>query len=572
MMGILAVGIYTLAVAVSASEVELENFAGTPQHTWTQQNDPVMGGKSTGTFTISDHVGHFQGEVVDVPFLKAPGFIKVTSTDRNAFRDISSCTGLAFTARAASAYAGYRVSFGTAHPWNGKFFASGYKAPFDAPAVGDFETVQIPFTNFSDLWDDATGNIIKTCAQESKYCPDKKTLTNAKTISFWGEGVSGKVDLKIKRVYGYGCAEQEVHSIGAQAQAAEWNNTCKGKVQVALRYNMSQTTAVGDLPFPVAQGETLADAVCCDEAFRPFAEPRETYKRKDVDLFAHLNVSGETTFYDSVCGLPLFVAPRGRTLADFQADTAEHGWPSFRKEELIAGNSFIDNSTGEVRSKCGTHLGSYLPDDKGPRWCLDLVCLAGSPSAPVMTASSGGDIPLATFDGTQGTTFKWDVVDDPVMGGQSHSTLDVPTAGSARWHGQVKIVPFLKAPGFCTIKTDGFRARFPDVSGTSRFKLRVRNAKGSALTRFALQLETKGGRTAFKQGTYSGNVTVPATGEWVDATASWADFELTWRGEPIKGPKLTNQLAEIEQIGISTYFPGSTGAFDLEIKSLAAGN
>jgi peptide methionine sulfoxide reductase MsrB len=82
-----------------------------------------------------------------------------------------------------------------------------------------------------------------------------------------------------------------------------------------------------------------------------------------------------------VCGLPLFTAPRGRTVADFQADTAEHGWPSFRPEELIAANVITNETTGFVTSKCGTHLGSYLPDEKGARWCIDLSCIAGHAAA-----------------------------------------------------------------------------------------------------------------------------------------------------------------------------------------------
>ena len=48
--------------------------------------------------------------------------------------------------------------------------------------------------------------------------------------------------------------------------------------------------------------------------------------------------SGITTFYDSVCGLPLFRAPMNRTLAEFKADTEEHGWPSFRDDEVVKEN------------------------------------------------------------------------------------------------------------------------------------------------------------------------------------------------------------------------------------------
>lgn len=43
----------------------------------------VMGGKSTGTFNVENGLGIFDGEVVDVPFLKAPGFIKASVVDMN---------------------------------------------------------------------------------------------------------------------------------------------------------------------------------------------------------------------------------------------------------------------------------------------------------------------------------------------------------------------------------------------------------------------------------------------------------------------------------------------------------
>ena len=88
--------------------------------------------------------------------------------------------------------------------------------------------------------------------------------------------------------------------------------------------------------------------------------------------------SGVNTFYDSVCGLPLFRAPINRTFAEFQADTQEHGWPSFRPAEVVDENVVTDVKTGYVTSKCGTHLGSYLPDTQGPRWCMDLSCIAGA--------------------------------------------------------------------------------------------------------------------------------------------------------------------------------------------------
>ena len=41
------------------------------------------------------------------------------------------------------------------------------------------------------------------------------------------------------------------------------------------------------------------------------------------------------TFYDSVTGLALFVAPRGRSWDDFVAESTKHRWPSFRDEEVV---------------------------------------------------------------------------------------------------------------------------------------------------------------------------------------------------------------------------------------------
>ena len=45
-----------------------------------------------------------------------------------------------------------------------------------------------------------------------------------------------------------------------------------------------------------------------------------------------------------------------------------------------------------MTSACGTHLGTYLPDDKGPRWCIDLACVAGhrALNATLSTDKCGG--------------------------------------------------------------------------------------------------------------------------------------------------------------------------------------
>ena len=84
------------------------------------------------------------------------------------------------------------------------------------------------------------------------------------------------------------------------------------------------------------------------------------------------------TFNDSVTGKPLFVAPVGRTKEEFLAESAYHGWPSFRDEEVVWENVRVLRRSGETVSVDGTHLGHNLPDKKGNRYCINLVSVAGN--------------------------------------------------------------------------------------------------------------------------------------------------------------------------------------------------
>ena len=151
-------------------------------------------------------------------------------------------------------------------------------------------------------------------------------------------------------------------------------DTCKG----TSTDNPKMPFGLAKLKDPFGStNESLVTAICCDSRYAARAEPQNLYK--DVNLFASLDPKGTTTFYDSACGLPLFITPVNRTLAEFEADTTEHGWPSFREAEVVHENVMTNSpSAGLVTSACGTHLGSYLPDAKGPRWCMDLSCIVGT--------------------------------------------------------------------------------------------------------------------------------------------------------------------------------------------------
>ena len=156
-------------------------------------------------------------------------------------------------------------------------------------------------------------------------------------------------------------------------------DSCSGPIQPHLRYGLSGRTEP-EVPFArVEANETLADAVCCDVRAAAFAEPQNLYLAPDIRLFTHLSRFDVTTFYDSLCGLPLFRAPVGRTFDEWQGETGVHGWPSFREAERIGNHVRVNKTSGFVTSTCGTHLGTYLMDDDGPRYCLDLACISGEP-------------------------------------------------------------------------------------------------------------------------------------------------------------------------------------------------
>lgn len=87
------------------------------------------------------------------------------------------------------------------------------------------------------------------------------------------------------------------------------------------------------------------------------------------------------TFYDSVTGKPLFVAPINRSAEQFIAESKIHGWPSFRDDEVVWENVRVLKRSGETVSADGTHLGHNLPDRSGNRYCINLVSIAGKPVA-----------------------------------------------------------------------------------------------------------------------------------------------------------------------------------------------
>merc|ERR1740117_1250751 len=179
-----------------------------------------------------------------------------------------------------------------------------------------------------------------------------------------------------------------VVSIAAVAAASE-EEQCRGKDPMS-----SVSTFLGmELDYEIA------DRICCNN--HRFAEPKGYHEFPEVDFYSKLDPNQETVFYDSVCGLPLFVAPRGRTFDEFVEESLHHGWPSFRPAEIVSENVILHDD-GRMESKCLTHLGHNLPNGGIDRYCIDLVCIAGMPLAIQATTNTN----TTSVDNNTNTTEK----------------------------------------------------------------------------------------------------------------------------------------------------------------------
>eukprot|EP01036_Dinobryon_divergens_P026373 gene26373-35011_t len=139
------------------------------------------------------------------------------------------------------------------------------------------------------------------------------------------------------------------------------HGTCINSVMKKLRWNCNFDTA---------------DRICCFN--RHYAEYAGYWE--STSFLDEVDKEKEITFFDSVTGKPLFIAPRGRSFEDFRKESLSHGWPSFRDNEVVWENVRCLKN-GEAISIDGTHLGHNLPDRKGNRYCINLVSVAGLPPA-----------------------------------------------------------------------------------------------------------------------------------------------------------------------------------------------
>jgi len=179
------------------------------------------------------------------------------------------------------------------------------------------------------------------------------------------------------------------------------------------------------------------------------------------------------------------------------------------------------------------------------------------------------DVPIASFDGVKATELEFKTVNDPVMGGQSASSFHVDNKVGV-WEGEVKIVPFLKAPGFCTLQAQD--QTFPNLHGTSGIAVRVAATDG--LKQFRVMVgSNNAGRGMFNRMQYTAEIT--ASAEMAEQFVPWSAFSCSWHGRNMDWfcPKIFHQLDQVTSVGIGTHYPlDAPTSFKLEIESIVAKN
>jgi len=198
-----------------------------------------------------------------------------------------------------------------------------------------------------------------------------------------------------------------------------------------------------------------------------------------------------------------------------------------------------------------------------------------SPPGPAPGPPAGG---TELVDLSKKGAYRLFVVNDPVMGGKSTSVFG-QHHGRAIFNGTVRIVPQLKAPGFCNaeIEASGFGKNFPDATAqfSSTGGLIYRASSTGAMSSFKAAFGTSG---EFNFGSYKADFDIPQDGEMHNVFVPWNQFSNKWSpstGEPTvkcsADPKVCptkDSLGKIGSVGI--WAEGKAGDFHVEIESVTA--
>mmetsp|Transcript_3451 Transcript_3451/g.6654 ORF Transcript_3451/g.6654 Transcript_3451/m.6654 type:complete len:592 (-) Transcript_3451:149-1924(-) len=112
----------------------------------------------------------------------------------------------------------------------------------------------------------------------------------------------------------------------------------------------------------------------------------------------------------------------------------------------------------------------------------DPVAMAAMQEADAGGSDEPEEIIVEDFSRPGGPINEWTVSNDPVMGGESYSSVEIERGVAAKFTGYTAVVPKLKVPGFVTMATGksgrfakGKPAAFPDISNCDGFEIEGRS-------------------------------------------------------------------------------------------------
>jgi hypothetical protein len=193
-----------LSLAAVRADIPLVLFDGSKhQHVWTVENDPVMGGRSESTWSLSrgkngTTVGEWSGVTRIVPSLSAPGFAFAMTKDPllTSFPDASGEDGLKLNMRnVAGNVSTFMVAFCDSKIDFYRCQFGSFKANFSLAPSPDMQEIFVPWSSFSDKWSAATG------AHTSEDPPKAKSLASITQVQLWVEGVAGTFHVWLQSIY-----------------------------------------------------------------------------------------------------------------------------------------------------------------------------------------------------------------------------------------------------------------------------------------------------------------------------------------------------------------------------------
>jgi len=173
----------------------------------------------------------------------------VAMNARGVFPDLRSCDGLKIVAKQQQQtnsgssseqpkndyYDGFKIDIGYTK-FEGSVFGYGYRASLNMMGLEDedvissnvnvarasslssdidndgFQTVIIPFEDFTVDWDWNTGEVVTSCQEDEQYCIDEQTLKDMETFTITALGSTNGVaqELHIQSIAGTGCDDSAI--------------------------------------------------------------------------------------------------------------------------------------------------------------------------------------------------------------------------------------------------------------------------------------------------------------------------------------------------------------------------